>query len=69
VFLYWMLLSCLHYAAYAGFEEEIKGSIEPGKLADIVALSENPLTIDPERIKDVRVCITIVDGDVKYSCL
>jgi len=56
-------------AAYAGFEEEIKGSIEPGKLADIVVLSENPLTMDPERIKDIRVCITIVDGDVKYSCL
>ncbi|MEM2708021.1 MAG: amidohydrolase [Candidatus Methanomethylicia archaeon] len=56
-------------AAYAGFEEKIKGSIEPGKLADVIVLSENPLTTSPERIKDIKVCMTIIDGDIKYSCL
>lgn len=53
-------------AAYAGFEEEVKGSIEPGKLADIVVLSGNPLSISPKEIKDIKVCMTIVDGNVKY---
>ncbi len=56
-------------AAYVGFEEGIKGSIEPGKLADIIVLSENSLTISPEGIKDIKVCMMIIDSDVKYSCL
>lgn len=48
--------------AYAAFEEGEKGSIEPGKLADMVVLSDNIFTIPPERIPEVRVVRTIVDG-------
>ena len=54
-------------SAYASFEENIKGSIEPGKLADFVVLSEDILTIDPGKIKDVVVEITIFNGDIVYK--
>ncbi len=53
--------------AYAGFEEDIKGSIEPGKLADLVVLSDDILTIAPEKIKDVKVDMTIFDGEIVYQ--
>jgi predicted amidohydrolase YtcJ len=54
-------------AAYASFEEGIKGSIAPGKLADIVVLSDNPVKSPPERIKDIRVEMTIIDGKVVWD--
>jgi hypothetical protein len=54
-------------SAYAAFEEKDKGTISPGKLADLVVLSEDLLRIPPERIKDVRVEITIVGGRVVYK--
>ncbi|OGD57857.1 hypothetical protein A3K78_10540 [Candidatus Bathyarchaeota archaeon RBG_13_52_12] len=54
-------------AAYCGFEEAIKGSIEVGKLADLVVLRENPLKIDAERIKDIEVDYTIVNGEIMYQ--
>ncbi len=53
-------------AAYNGFDERIKGSIEPGKLADLAVLADNPLTIAPERIKDIPVDMTIVDGRIAF---
>jgi predicted amidohydrolase YtcJ len=53
--------------AYAAFEEDIKGSITPGKLADFVVLSENLLTMDPDDIKDVTVSMTVVGGRVVYQ--
>lgn len=54
-------------SAYGAFEENIKGSIEPGKLADLVVLSDDIFSIDPEKIKDVHVLMTIFDGVVIYS--
>jgi predicted amidohydrolase YtcJ len=54
-------------AAAAGFEEGIKGSISPGKLADLVVLSEDPLTIDPEQIKNIQIQRTILDGAVAWE--
>ncbi len=54
-------------AAYASFEENIKGSIEVGKLADMVVLSDDILTIDPIKIWDVKVEMTIFDGKVVYD--
>jgi predicted amidohydrolase YtcJ len=54
-------------SAYAGFEENIKGSIEVGKLADLIVLSDDILTIDPVKIKDVKVEMTIFDGKIIYK--
>jgi len=54
-------------AAYASFEEKIKGSIEVGKLADFVVLSEDILSIDPVKIKDVKVTMTIFNGVIVYE--
>ncbi len=52
--------------AYLGKEETIKGSIEPGKLADLVVLDRDILTVPSEEIKDIRVLMTIVDGKIVY---
>ncbi len=54
-------------SAYASFEEDIKGSITVGKLADMVILSDNLLEIDPSKIKDVEVVNTIFDGKIIYQ--
>ena len=44
-----------------------KGSIKEGKLANLIILDENPLTIDPMKIKDIKVLQTIREGEVLYS--
>jgi predicted amidohydrolase YtcJ len=53
--------------AYAAFEEEIRGSIKPGKLADITVCNLNLMEIEPERILDMNIEMTIVDGRIVYS--
>lgn len=52
--------------AYATFEENLKGSIEPGKLADLAILSENILDCPEKDIKNIRAELTIVGGKVVY---
>ncbi len=54
-------------AAYAAFEENIKGTLEPGKLADFVVLSQDPFSVPPEEIKDLEVLMTVVGGAVAYD--
>lgn len=54
-------------AAYQYFEEETKGSITPGKQADLVILSENPLLIDPSRLKDIEIVETIARGKTVFQ--
>lgn len=54
-------------AAAVNFEESIKGTISPGKLADFVVLSENPFDVPEDRIKDIRVVMTVLDGEIVWS--
>lgn len=53
--------------AYLTFEEGSKGTLEPGKLADIVVLSKDLLAIDPNEIMNVQVDMTILGGKVAYE--
>jgi hypothetical protein len=55
------------HSAYAGFEEALKGSIEPGKLADLVVLSEDPFEIPPDGLKEIRVVKTLIGGEVAHA--
>ena len=54
-------------AAYASFEENIKGTLEVGKLADLAVLDQNLLQINPSAIRDTRVLMTMVGGKVIYQ--
>ncbi|HGY55083.1 MAG TPA: amidohydrolase [Caldithrix abyssi] len=53
--------------AYAAFEEDIKGSLTPGKLADIVVLSQDILTVPEEKIPETKVDYTIIGGKVVFK--
>jgi predicted amidohydrolase YtcJ len=55
------------WAAYAAFEEKVKGSIEVGKLADLVVLSSDPLATAPEAIADIKPDTVVLDGKVAYK--
>jgi predicted amidohydrolase YtcJ len=54
-------------AAYAAFEEDIKGSLQVGKLADVTVLSRDILAVPDEEIPDTNVLYTIVGGKVRYT--
>lgn len=55
------------YAAYQYFEEDRKGSLTPGKVADMVIMDRNLMKIDPTEIPDLNVLTTIKDGEVVYE--
>jgi predicted amidohydrolase YtcJ len=52
--------------AYALFMEDKVGSLKPGKFADLIILSDNPLTVDPDSLIDLEVLMTMVGGHVEY---
>lgn len=54
-------------AAYASYEENWKGTIEPGKLADLVVLEKDPGKVPPEMIQEIKVLATIVGGRTQYA--
>jgi predicted amidohydrolase YtcJ len=54
-------------AAYASFEENVKGSIEKGKLADFTVLSADPRITSPSKIGNIKVCMTFVGGKVVFQ--
>jgi predicted amidohydrolase YtcJ len=54
-------------AAYSGFQEKTLGSIEAGKLADIVVLGDDPLTFAPERFQELPVDVTIAGGKIVHT--
>ena len=53
--------------AYLNFEEDVKGSLEPGKFADMIVLSDDVLTIDPKHIMDIEVEQTYINGKLVYE--
>ncbi|UOR11337.1 amidohydrolase family protein [Halobacillus amylolyticus] len=53
--------------ATLNFEEDILGSIEVGKLADFAVLEDDPMAMDPMKIKDIDVAATIIDGKIVYG--
>jgi predicted amidohydrolase YtcJ len=54
-------------SAYAEFQENVKGTLEPGKLADFVMISDDIFTIDPVKIRDAQVLLTVVDGKIVFQ--
>jgi len=54
-------------AARIGFEENDKGTLTPGKLADLVVLGENPLRVSADELKDIPVEMTVVGGEVVFA--
>jgi hypothetical protein len=54
-------------ASWVGFEENEKGTLELGKLADIAVLAEDPFAVAPEKIRELNVEMTLVGGEVKYQ--
>ena len=54
-------------SAYAEFQENVKGTLEPGKLADFVIVSDDIFTIDPVKIRDARILLTVVGGKIVFQ--
>ncbi len=53
-------------AAYANFQDDVLGSLTPGKLADMVILSDNPLSVSTPEINNINILMTMIDGNVEY---
>ena len=49
---------------WRGSKEKTEGSIEVGKLADLIIVSDDPLTVPPDKFKDIKVVTTIIDGKI-----
>lgn len=64
---YLALKGITDWAAYQYFEENSKGTLKPGKLADLVILDKNPLKVDPKTIQDIKVVETIKKGKSIYK--
>jgi predicted amidohydrolase YtcJ len=61
------LKSITIWGAYQHFEENRKGSLVEGKLADLVILDQNPLKIDPMKLKEIIVVETIKEGQTIFK--
>jgi predicted amidohydrolase YtcJ len=55
------------HAARASFEEDFKGSITPGKLADLAVLNRDPRTAPPDEIKDMEIEMTVLNGELIWK--
>jgi hypothetical protein len=53
--------------AWAAFEEDVKGTLAPGKLADLVVLDRDPFAVAPDELKDLRVLLTVAGGRVVHE--
>jgi predicted amidohydrolase YtcJ len=58
---------CTMNGAYASFEENLKGSLAPGKLADFVILEHDPHDVEPDRIMEIRVLRTVMGGRTTHE--
>jgi predicted amidohydrolase YtcJ len=56
-----------NHSAYAGFEEDVKGSIELTKLGDLIVLAEDPFSVPIDKLRDIQVETTIIDGKIVYQ--
>ncbi len=59
--------STAYWAAYATFEENVRGSIEPGKWADFTVLSQDVMTIPPPEILKTLCKMTVIAGQIVYQ--
>jgi hypothetical protein len=53
--------------AWAEGQEDRKGSLAPGKLADLVLLERDPFEVEPEALKEIRVILTVLGGEIVYE--
>jgi predicted amidohydrolase YtcJ len=61
------LLAYTRGSAYASHQEHLKGSVTPGKLADLVVLSQDPTAVAPDRIAGLEVLATYVGGQCRFD--